>query len=105
MQKALDAFFIAIHSRYDIEKPVAKRYLRRKLNRLNTLQTEIDRLKQEARQRDDYLRRLAVEYVVMGKECEREGMRDAATRNYEKAITLCPDMKEAKLRIKKLKNK
>lgn len=105
MQKALDAFFIAIHSRYDIEKPVAKRYLRRKLNRLNTLQTEIDRLKQEARQRDDYLRRLAVEYVVMGKECEREGMRDAATRNYEKAITLCPDLKEAKLRIKKLKNK
>jgi len=43
------------------------------------------------------------EYVVMGKECEHEGMREAAVRNYEKALQLCPDLPEAKRRLKKLK--
>ena len=33
MQEALDSFFLAIHSRYDIEKPVARRYIRRKLDK------------------------------------------------------------------------
>jgi ATP-dependent exoDNAse (exonuclease V) alpha subunit len=102
MQAALDSFFLAIHSRYDIEKPVSKRYIRRKLNIINTQKQEIERLKAEAAQREEYLKQLAIEYVVMGKECEREGMRDAAMRNYEKALTLCPDLKEAKKRIKKL---
>lgn len=102
MQEALDAFFLAIHSRYDIEKPAAKRYIRRKLNIINQQQQEINRLKHEAQMRDDYLKRLAVEYVVMGKECEHEGMRDAAKRNYEKALTLCPDFPEARRRLQEL---
>lgn len=102
MQEALDAFFLAIHSRYDIEKPAAKRYIRRKLNIINQQQEEINRLKHEAQIRDDYLKRLAVEYVVMGKECEHEGMRDAAKRNYEKALTLCPDFPEARRRLQEL---
>lgn len=103
MQAALDAFFLAIHSRYDIEKPGPKRYLRRKLNLINRQQQEIERLKHEARERDQYLRQLAVEYLMMGKECEREGMRDAARRNYEKALALCPDFPEAQRRLAKLK--
>ena len=41
MQKALDYFFLAIHSRYDIEKPSAKRLIRRKLNVINSLKEEI----------------------------------------------------------------
>lgn len=103
MQGALDAFFLAIHSRYDIEKPASKRLIRRKLNIINAQRQEIERLRFEAHERDEYLKRLAVEYLVMGKECEQEGMRDAAIRNYEKALALCPDLPEAKRRIKKLK--
>ena len=38
----------------------------------------------------------------MGRECEREGMKQAAIHNYEKALKLCPDIPEAKRRLKKL---
>ena len=103
MQAALDAFFLAIHSRYDIEKPVPKRYIRRKLNVINRQRQEIERLKKEAALREKYLKKLAVEYLVMGKECEHEGMNDAAIRNYKKALALSPDLSEAKRRIKKLR--
>ena len=102
MDKALASFFLAIHSRYDIEKPAAKRLLRRKLNIVNTLREEISQLEQKLAERDEYLRKLAVEYLVMGKECESEGMPEAAMRNYEKALALAPDLPEAKRRMKKL---
>ena len=102
MDKALASFFLAIHSRYDIEKPAAKRLLRRKLNIVNTLREEISQLEQKLAERDEYLKKLAVEYLVMGKECESEGMPEAAMRNYEKALALAPDLPEAKRRMKKL---
>lgn len=105
MQAALDNFFLAIHSRYDIEKPEVKRLLRYKLNIVNRQQREIERLKSEAAERQKQLKTLAVEYVVMGRECEKEGFHDAAIRNYEKALTLCPEIPEAQRRIKKLKKK
>jgi hypothetical protein len=38
----------------------------------------------------------------MGKDCEREGMPDAAIANYRKALELWPDAKEPQRRIKKL---
>ena len=103
MQAALDAFFLAIHSKYLIEKPIPRRFIRRKLDIINRQKHEIERLQGELDKRDRYLKRLAVEYVVMGKECEHEGMREAAVRNYEKALQLCPDLPEAKRRLKKLK--
>ena len=105
MQGALDNFFLAIHSRYDIEKPAAKRLIRRKLNIINEKQAEIERLNEELAKRDDYLKELAIEYLVMGKECEAEKMNEAAIRNYEKALRLCPELPEAKRRLKKLKQK
>ena len=105
MQGALDNFFLAIHSRYDIEKPSAKRLIRRKLNIINEKQAEIERLNEELAKRDDYLKELAIEYLVMGKECEAEKMNEAAIRNYEKALRLCPELPEAKRRLKKLKQK
>ena len=103
MQAAIDMFFQAIHSKYIIERPVPRRYIRRKLNIINRQKQEIDRLQNELIRRDQYLKQLAIEYLVMGKECEHEGMREAAIRNYEKALQLCPDLPEALRRIKKLK--
>ena len=105
MQKALDNFFLAIHSRYDIEKPVAKRYIRRKLNIINELKEENKRLKEQQKKQEDYLKKLAVEYTLLGKECEKEGMEDVAINNYKKAIELYPSAPEAKRRLKKLEKK
>lgn len=105
MQSALDNFFLAIHSRYEIEKPAAKRLIRRKLNLINTLKEENQRLRDKQKEKEDLLKRLAVEYVMMGKECEREGMKEAALRNYQKALELCPEHPEAIRRIKKIKKK
>ena len=41
----LEHFFKAIHSRYDIEKPVAQRFIRRKLNVIHQLKEENRRLR------------------------------------------------------------
>lgn len=38
----------------------------------------------------------------MGKECEHEGMTDAAIANYRKAVALYPDSPTAQKRLKKL---
>lgn len=105
MQAALDSFFLAIHSKYIIEKPVPRRYIRRKLNIINSQRQEIGNLKAQMKQKDELLKKLAVEYVVMARECEHENMRDAAIRNYEKALALCPDLPEAKRRLKKIKKR
>ena len=111
MQAALDNFFLAIHSRYDIEHPLAKRFIRKKLNKVNELQAENERLREVIKQKDEekkkqekFLKRLATEYVIMGKECEKEGMKEAAIINYKKALTLYPSHPEAKRRLKHLKD-
>lgn len=109
MQGALDNFFLAIHSRYDIEKPVVKRFLRKKLNVVNELKEENKRLQallkkkeDEALKKEMFLKKLATEYVMLGKECEKENMKDAAKNNYLKALELYPQHPEAKRRLKKL---
>lgn len=99
----LQHFFVAIHSRYDIEKPAAKRLIRKKLGIITQLQQEVRDIQEKMRQKEETLKRLAVEYVILGKECEKEHMPEAAIRNYEKALELYPDATEAKRRIKKLK--
>jgi len=105
MQRALNAFFLAIHSRYDIEKPAAKRLIRRKLNTINLLKDALQQAKEEQQRREKLLKQLATEYTLLGKESEKEGIIGAAIRNYEKALELCPAIPEAKRRLKKLKDK
>ena len=41
----------------------------------------------------------------MGDECLKMDMKEAAMRNYEKAVTLCPKLKEAWTKIKRLEKK
>lgn len=105
MQEAIDNFFLAIHSRYDIEKPAIKRLIRIKLNIINKLQEQNKQLNEEINKKNDLLKRLAAEYNVMGRDCEKEGMPSAAIRNYQKALELYPDIPEAIRRIKKLEKK
>ena len=101
-QRTLDAFFKAIHLRYDIERPEVKRLIRRKLGVINRLENEIEDLKHEMRKREAFLKKLAAEYTLMGKECEEEHMPDAAIANYKKALELYPEAREPKRRLKKL---
>lgn len=104
-EQFLNHFFIAIHSRYDIEKPVAKRLIRKKLSVINQLKKQKEELEKEIEQQKDYLEQLSVEYILMGKECEHEKMWDAAIANYKKALKLRPDSLEAKKRLKMLRKK
>ena len=99
----LKHFFVAIHSRYDLERPEVQRYIRRKLGIINLLHNEKQQLEEELLRHEELLKRLAVEYTLLGKECEAEHMTDAAIRNYEKALELYPDAPEPKRRLKKLK--
>lgn len=102
MQQALDNFFLAIHSRYDIEKPAARRLIRRKLSIINSLKEENNRLKEEKKKQEEFLKTLSTEYVILGKECEKEGMREAAVNNYKKALELYPTHPIATRRLRKL---
>ena len=98
----LGEFFKAIHSRYDIEKPAAQRLIRRKLGVINRLRQENAALRQAAVERDKQLVKYAREYIQMGDECLKMDMPEAAMRNYEKAVALCPKFKEAWQKIRKL---
>ena len=112
----LNHFFLAIHSRYDIEKPHARRLIRRKLEIINRQRraiselqekhaSEIQSLQSKLDAKNELLKRLAAEYTIMGRECEHEHMTDAAIRNYEKALELYPDAADARRRLKKLQKK
>ena len=112
----LESFFKAIHSRYDIEKPHIRRFIRKKLEIINrqkreieTLRTrhaaELEALRQELQSKQELLKRLAAEYTILGRECEHEHMPEAAIRNYEKALELYPDAGDAQRRLKKLQSK
>ena len=99
----LNHFFVAIHSRYDIETPAARRLIRRKLNKIAQLKETIAQRQHQIEKYEAMHKRLAAEYTLLGKDCEREDMAQAAIRNYEKALELWPDAPEPKRRLKKLK--
>ena len=91
----LENFYKAIHSRYDIEKPHIRRFIRRKLEVINRQKQEIEKLHKELDSKQELLKRLAAEY---------KHMLEAAIRNYEKALELYPDAGDARRRLKKLQS-
>lgn len=95
----LTHFFKAIHSRYDIEKPVIQRFIRKKLSIINQLKEENLRLKEQMREQQKNLGKYAKEYYLMGNECitKAHDVR-AAIANYDKAIELYPQYTDAWVR-------
>lgn len=95
----LTHFFKAIHSRYDIEKPVIQRFIRKKLSIINQLKEENLRLKEQMREKQKNLEKYAKEYYLMGNECitKAHDVR-AAIANYDKAIELYPQYTDAWMR-------
>lgn len=102
MNETLIHFFKAIHMRYDIEKPWAWRYIRRKLSTVNILRQQISELKQqlldkqkEIDQKQLAMNEYAEEYYRLAKECLEMDDANAAIANYDKAICMNPRYVEA----------
>ena len=95
----LEQFFKAIHSRYDIEKPNIKRFIRRKLGIINKLKEENRLLKKRFHEQQKNLEKYAHEYYLMGNECITQAHdSQAALANYNKAIELNPKHVDAWVR-------
>ncbi len=99
MEECLEQFFLAIHSRYDIEKPIARRFIRRKLNVVNTLKEQNKAMKEEMRAQQERLHKYAREYLQMGNECIMQAHDErSALANYNKALELYPEYVDAWVR-------
>ena len=95
----LEQFFLAIHSRYDIEKPVIKRFIRKKLEIINRQKKENQRLLEQLYVQRKNLEKYAREYYLMGNECITQAHDSrAAIANYDKAIELNPSYTDAWIR-------
>ena len=98
-ERFLEQFFLAIHSRYDIEKPLIKRFIRKKLGIINNLKVENKRLKDQFHVQRKNLEKYAREYYLMGNECIIQAHDSrAAIANYDKAIELNPSYTDAWVR-------
>lgn len=92
----LNNFFRAIHARYDIERPLIKRFIRRKLHIINVLKEENKALKEKMQNLQKNLEKYAKEYYLMGNECITQAHdAKAAIANYNKAIELAPKYVDA----------
>lgn len=95
----LEQFFLAIHSRYDIEKPLVKRFIRRKLETINTLKRQNAEMKEKMENMKGNLKKYAKEYYRMGNECiVQAGDARAAIANFDKALELDPTYVDAWVR-------
>ncbi len=89
--ECIDTFFKAIHARYDIEKPLNKRFIQKKLNIINKLKEEKKALQHQINQQSESLKEYAEEYYLMGNECITEAHNPkAAIANFNKALKLYP---------------
>jgi YD repeat-containing protein len=95
MEACLEAFFKAIHSRYDIEKPLPRRLIRRKLSTLTALRAENQRLREEMRLQQLSLRKYAKEYYELGNMSLKAHSLKSALANYDKALELNPAYADA----------
>ncbi len=95
----LNHFFKAIHSRYDIEKPVIQRLIRRYVGVINKLRDNNDQLKAQMAEQQKRLQADAREYYLMGNESITLAHDSrAAIANYDKALELYPEYADAWIR-------
>ncbi len=99
MEACLNHFFVAIHARYDIEKPNVRRLIQRKLGVFRRLREDRDTMKARLDEQNQKLRTLAREYCLLGNECITQAHTPkAAIANYTKAIDLDPTCLDAWIR-------
>lgn len=95
---AVDNLILAMHSRYDIEKPWARRLIRHKLGIITRQHTELENLKQQLaemkQQMEEHrhtLRRFSDEYIRLAEQSTEMNDPRSAIANYDKALQLSPD--------------
>ncbi len=95
----IESFFKAIRAKYEIEKPLSKRYIRKKLNVINNLKKENRQLREKLQEQKDALKKYAEEYYLLGNECV-VSYKDyrAALANFNKALELDPGYLDAWVR-------
>lgn len=95
----MDVFFKAIHARYEIEKPLNRRFIQRKLNVINSLKAKNAALSAKMNEQTNALKKYAEEYYLLGNECITS-YKDtrAALANFNKALDLYPNYVDAWVR-------
>lgn len=91
LDDTIELFIKAIRARYDIEKPLVKRFIRKKLNIINELKEQNKLLINKLSDQRAALHKFAEEYYLLGNECivSYKDTR-AALANYNKALELNP---------------
>ncbi len=94
--EAFDLFIEALRIRNELDNRVMMRYARRRLSRMMRYKAEVADLRAIVAEDRRHFRKLADEYLAMGRECRSEGLDPVPViANYDKAISLCPDLAEA----------
>lgn len=96
---AVDLFTEGLYARDELRNPAVNRLLKHKLHKLGRSRETIRQLEEELRQAREKFRALAGEYVSMGMDCLSDENYGAAIANFDKALEISPDFKEA-LRLK-----
>lgn len=96
---SIDTFFKAIRAKYDVEKPLSKRFIRKKLNIISELKQKNNELRNKMHEQKAVLHKYAEEYYLLGNECivSYKDTR-AALANFNKALDLDPNYIDAWVR-------
>ncbi|MCC8095953.1 MAG: AAA family ATPase [Tannerellaceae bacterium] len=99
MKEAVESFSVALGERNELENPLTRRLVSFKLNRMNSLEAEVRRLKEELYAQQEVQKEYAREYYLMGNECITKAKDpNAAIRNFNKALKLYPSFVDAWVR-------
>lgn len=99
-EASIETFFKAIRARYDIEKPLSKRFIRKKLNVIKELKDQNQLLISKMLEQRKALHKYAEEYYLLGNECI-VSYKDprAGLANFKKALELDPTYVDAWVRM------
>ncbi len=96
--ESVDAFAEAVKARNELSNKAATRLMKKKLYALGKAEKEVAELKAAIEENRAKFRQLAMEYVAMGHDCIDEiGDFTSALANYDKALSISPDLTEAKI--------
>lgn len=99
-EQSIETFFKAIRARYDIEKPLSKRFIRKKLHIIEQLKIQNQLLIDKLLEQRKALHKYAEEYYLLGNECivSYKDTR-AGLANFKKALELDPTYVDAWVRM------
>lgn len=88
---AYDSFVEAVRARDELDNPLLRKLIVRKLHELNALNAVISRQQRELERQSELLSEIAAEYVSLGHSCLDEGWEiKAAVANFDKALRIDP---------------